>query len=80
MVWMNEVAKLMHHNVFNTVSWHFQQPFIQRNDALLGKAGTPSGFHVPDSNLWHTDAVLLEGRIIVRHNAPWNTFPLHCEQ
>ena len=36
---MNQMAKLVHDDVFNAVPWRFEKALVQRDDSLLRQAG-----------------------------------------
>ena len=57
------MAKLVHDNIFNAVSWRFEKALIQCDDSFLCQAGAPAGFHVLDSQRRPLHAVFLKRRI-----------------
>ena len=65
---MNQMAKLVHDDIFNAVSWRFEETLVQRDDPLLRQTGAPAGFHVPNSQRRLLHAVFLEQRIKPIHH------------
>ena len=60
---MNQMAKLVHDDIFNAVPWCFEETLVQCDDSLLRQTGAPARFHVPDSQRRLLHAVFLKRRI-----------------
>ena len=68
MIRMDETAELVRRDVFDAVSGRFQKAFVERDDAFLGKARAPAGFHITNTQRGHLYAVFLKGRINLLHD------------
>ena len=77
---MNQMAKLVHDDVFNAVPWCFEKALVQRDDSLLRQAGAPAGFHVPDSQRRLLHAVFLKRRIQRIHHVAKYHFALMVKE
>lgn len=71
---MNKMTKLMHYDIFNTVSGGFQEPFVQRNDPFLRQARPPSCIHASNPQGRCYDSVFLEYRVNCVNNFSKNDF------